>query len=60
MALSYPRPHRPNHARRLAAAVATALLAAGVLVGCSATTGRSAPWTPSSPAGAAATSSRSV
>ncbi|MEU8407567.1 penicillin-binding transpeptidase domain-containing protein [Micromonospora sp. NPDC048842] len=35
MPLSYPRPHRPNPARRLAAAVTTALLAAGVLVGCS-------------------------
>ncbi|MBQ1011371.1 penicillin-binding protein, partial [Micromonospora sp. M51] len=35
MTLSYPRPHRPNHARRLATAVSTALLAAGVLVGCS-------------------------
>ncbi|MEU5961577.1 penicillin-binding transpeptidase domain-containing protein [Micromonospora parva] len=35
MTLSYPRPHRPNPARRLAAAVSTALLAAGVLVGCS-------------------------
>ncbi|MCG5441891.1 penicillin-binding protein [Micromonospora sp. NIE79] len=35
MPLSYPRPHRPNPARRLTAAVATALLAAGVLVGCS-------------------------
>ncbi|MEU4553423.1 penicillin-binding transpeptidase domain-containing protein [Micromonospora violae] len=35
MALSYPRPHRPNPARRLAAAATTALLAAGVLVGCS-------------------------
>ncbi|WP_030488087.1 penicillin-binding transpeptidase domain-containing protein [Micromonospora chokoriensis] len=35
MPLSYPRPHRPNPARRLTAAVTTALLAAGVLVGCS-------------------------
>ncbi|MGC4760777.1 penicillin-binding transpeptidase domain-containing protein [Micromonospora trifolii] len=35
MPLSYPRPHWPNPARRLAAAVTTALLAAGVLVGCS-------------------------
>ncbi|MGW3617829.1 penicillin-binding transpeptidase domain-containing protein [Micromonospora arida] len=35
MPLSYPRPHRPNPARRLAAAVTTALLAGGVLVGCS-------------------------
>ncbi|MCG5455103.1 penicillin-binding protein [Micromonospora sp. PSH03] len=35
MPLSYPRPHRPNPGRRLAAAVTTALLAAGVLVGCS-------------------------
>jgi cell division protein FtsI/penicillin-binding protein 2 len=35
MQLSYPRPHRSNPARRLAAAVTTALLAAGVLVGCS-------------------------
>ncbi|MEU8116461.1 penicillin-binding transpeptidase domain-containing protein [Micromonospora sp. NPDC048947] len=35
MPLSYPRPHRPNPARRLAAAATTALLAAGVLVGCS-------------------------
>ncbi|MBM0279009.1 penicillin-binding transpeptidase domain-containing protein [Micromonospora tarensis] len=35
MSLSYPRPHRPNPARRLAAAVTTALLAAGVLAGCS-------------------------
>nr|WTA66735.1 penicillin-binding transpeptidase domain-containing protein [Micromonospora sp. NBC_00855] len=35
MPLSYPRPHRPNPARRLAAAVTTALLTAGVLVGCS-------------------------
>ncbi|MFI6067320.1 penicillin-binding transpeptidase domain-containing protein [Micromonospora sp. NPDC051227] len=35
MPLTYPRPHRPNPARRLAAAVTTALLAAGFLVGCS-------------------------
>ncbi|MEU8155910.1 penicillin-binding transpeptidase domain-containing protein [Micromonospora sp. NPDC048986] len=35
MPLSYPRPHRPNPARRLAAATTTALLAAGALVGCS-------------------------
>ncbi|MGC4837460.1 penicillin-binding transpeptidase domain-containing protein [Micromonospora vinacea] len=35
MPLSYPRPHRPNPARRLAAAVTTALLTAGILVGCS-------------------------
>ncbi|MCG5464508.1 penicillin-binding protein [Micromonospora sp. MED01] len=35
MPLSYPRPHRPNPAHRLAAAATTALLAAGVLVGCS-------------------------
>ncbi|MEH0929305.1 penicillin-binding transpeptidase domain-containing protein [Micromonospora sp. CPCC 205558] len=39
MALSYPQPHRPNQARRLAAAVTTALLAASVLVGCSADDG---------------------
>ncbi|MEU8420488.1 penicillin-binding transpeptidase domain-containing protein [Micromonospora sp. NPDC048835] len=39
MPLSYPRPHRPNPARRLAAAVTTALLTAGVLVGCSADDG---------------------
>ncbi|MDG4805883.1 penicillin-binding transpeptidase domain-containing protein [Micromonospora sp. WMMD1120] len=35
MPLSYPWPQRPNPARRLAAAATTALLAAGVLVGCS-------------------------
>ncbi|MGC5309633.1 penicillin-binding transpeptidase domain-containing protein [Micromonospora zamorensis] len=35
MPLSYPRPHRPNHARRLTAALTTALLTAGVLAGCS-------------------------
>ncbi|MGI5523511.1 penicillin-binding transpeptidase domain-containing protein [Micromonospora sp. CA-259024] len=35
MPLSYPRPQRPNPARRLVAALTTALLTAGVLAGCS-------------------------
>lgn len=35
MPLSYPRPHRPNPARRLVAALTTALLTTSVLVGCS-------------------------
>ncbi|MFJ6165661.1 penicillin-binding transpeptidase domain-containing protein [Micromonospora orduensis] len=35
MLLSYPRPHRPNPARRRVAAVTAALLTAGVLVACS-------------------------
>ncbi|MET7705169.1 penicillin-binding transpeptidase domain-containing protein [Micromonospora sp. NPDC005413] len=35
MPLSYPRPHRPNPARRLVAALTTALLTTTVLVGCS-------------------------
>ncbi|MGC4867922.1 penicillin-binding transpeptidase domain-containing protein [Micromonospora sp. DT53] len=39
MPLSYPRPHRPNLVPRVAGALTTALLAAGVLVGCSADDG---------------------
>ncbi|WFE52114.1 penicillin-binding transpeptidase domain-containing protein [Micromonospora sp. WMMD1155] len=35
MPLSYPRPHRPNHARRRTAALTAAVLTAGVLAGCS-------------------------
>ena len=35
MPLSYPRPHRPNPVRRVAAALTAALLTAGVLAGCS-------------------------
>ncbi|NJC10397.1 cell division protein FtsI/penicillin-binding protein 2 [Micromonospora profundi] len=35
MTLSYPRPHRANHARRAVAALAATLLTAGGLVACS-------------------------
>ncbi|MFF4877729.1 penicillin-binding transpeptidase domain-containing protein [Micromonospora sp. NPDC000668] len=35
MPLSYPRPHRPNHARRRIAALTATLVAAGLLAACS-------------------------